>query len=432
MAVELYNLVGFSTATTGTGTMTVGSALTGCQTPASAGVPNATVLPYTIRDGSAWEFGYGTYTVSGTTWARTSVLGSSNSGSAINLSGSAQVRVTPLAQTIGPFDSVSSTFINGSLAATVASSALTIAVKTAAGSDPSLSDPVYVLFRNATIGTGSITALKITAATSLVISSGSTMGTTANIAFRLWVVGFNDAGTFRLGAVNCRSSLNVMSLRSDLLKSATSEGGAGAADSAQVIYSNATVTTKAMAVLGFLDWGSGLGTAGTWSAVPTTIQIYGEGVSLPGDTVQVARNELGSTSTSTTVLPDDGTTPQITEGVEFLTQAITPTAAANLLATRVQGVFGSSILTNVCMVLFNTTYATTDGLAGTLATSPGTNDSVTLYLDHTRLAATTSATTFRMRAGPRAAATVRINGYSSGSVFGGIENSFIEVREIMG
>src|SRR5258706_7973472 len=93
--------------------------------------------------------------------------------------------------------------INGTLVASVAGSALTIAIKTLAGTDPSATDPVYVAFRNATLATGDYNILAITAATSLVISSGSTVGATNNVAFRLWIVGFNDAGTFRLGAVNC-------------------------------------------------------------------------------------------------------------------------------------------------------------------------------------------------------------------------------------
>ena len=94
-------------------------------------------------------------------------------------------------------------FINGTLVPSVAANALTIAIKTLAGNDPSAADPVHVVLRNATAATGNYVVLAITAATSLVISSGSTLGAASNTPFRVWIVGFNDAGTFRLGAQVC-------------------------------------------------------------------------------------------------------------------------------------------------------------------------------------------------------------------------------------
>jgi hypothetical protein len=61
---------------------------------------------------------------------------------------------------------------NGTLVATVGSSALTVAIKTLAGADPSASDPVVVFFRNVSAGTGDYASVTLTAATSVVISSG--------------------------------------------------------------------------------------------------------------------------------------------------------------------------------------------------------------------------------------------------------------------
>jgi len=99
MAV-LANRAGMDTATTGTGTMTLGSALTGYQTFAAAGVTDADVVSYLIVDGTARELGTGTYTASGTTLTRT-VSYSTNSNSAISLSGSAEVFLTALAADVG-------------------------------------------------------------------------------------------------------------------------------------------------------------------------------------------------------------------------------------------------------------------------------------------------------------------------------------------
>lgn len=92
---KLYNIARMTTATTGTGTITLGSAVSGYLTFAQAGVSNGDVVSYGIEDGTSREVGTGTYTSSGTTLSRT-VLNSTNSGSAISLSGSAQVFITPL------------------------------------------------------------------------------------------------------------------------------------------------------------------------------------------------------------------------------------------------------------------------------------------------------------------------------------------------
>lgn len=89
----LANRARMSTATTGTGTITLGSAESGYQSFAAAGIADGQVVRYVITEGSDWEIGTGTYTASGTTLSRT-VSESSNSGSPINLLGGASVFVT--------------------------------------------------------------------------------------------------------------------------------------------------------------------------------------------------------------------------------------------------------------------------------------------------------------------------------------------------
>jgi hypothetical protein len=85
MALIVKDRVKETTTTTGTGTLTLAGASTGFSSFADIGDGNTTY--YAISStGSEWEVGIGTYTASGTTLSRDTVLASSNSGSLVNLS----------------------------------------------------------------------------------------------------------------------------------------------------------------------------------------------------------------------------------------------------------------------------------------------------------------------------------------------------------
>ena len=95
MALVLADRVKETTTTTGTGTLTLAGAATGFQPFSVIGDGNTTYYSISSPSGSEWEVGIGTYTSSGTTLARTTILASSNSGSAVNLSaGTKDVFVT--------------------------------------------------------------------------------------------------------------------------------------------------------------------------------------------------------------------------------------------------------------------------------------------------------------------------------------------------
>jgi len=95
MALVLADRVQETTTTTGTGTVTLLGAVQGFQSFSAVGNANTTYYTIAGQGTSEWEVGLGTYTSSGTTLSRTTVLGSSNSGSLVNFSaGTKNVFVT--------------------------------------------------------------------------------------------------------------------------------------------------------------------------------------------------------------------------------------------------------------------------------------------------------------------------------------------------
>jgi hypothetical protein len=102
MALVLADRVQETTTTTGTGTVTLAGAASGYQTFAAVGDGNSTYYTIAGQSGSEWEVGIGTYTASGTTLSRTTVISSSNSGSLVTFSaGTKNVFVTyPAARSI--------------------------------------------------------------------------------------------------------------------------------------------------------------------------------------------------------------------------------------------------------------------------------------------------------------------------------------------
>jgi hypothetical protein len=95
MALVVKDRVRETTTTTGTGTITLGGAATGFQSFSVIGDSNTTFYTIQLSNTNEWEVGIGTYTLSGTTLSRDTILESSNGGSAVNFSaGSKDVFVT--------------------------------------------------------------------------------------------------------------------------------------------------------------------------------------------------------------------------------------------------------------------------------------------------------------------------------------------------
>jgi hypothetical protein len=122
---KLYNLARMTTATTGTGTITLGAAVSGYLSFSQSGVADGTTVSYGINDGANSEVGTGVYTASGTTLTRT-ITKSTNSNAAINLSGTAQVFITPRAEDIANLTTANA-FTDTTASTNTSSGALTTA-----------------------------------------------------------------------------------------------------------------------------------------------------------------------------------------------------------------------------------------------------------------------------------------------------------------
>jgi len=153
---------------------------------------------------------------------------------------------------------------------------------------------------------------------------------------------------------------------------------------------------------------------------PAHLALFGLGNAI--QTVYTLYNTYTSTASN---IPYDATIPQITEGTEFFTVAITPTNAASVLVIRawVSGCittgYGSAALFQdaIANALVASQYGA--GLASVLGA---------IHLTHVMVAGTVAGITFRIRAGS-SAGSFYINGGSTTRMYGGVMNSGIIVTE---
>lgn len=327
---------------------------------------------------------------------------------------------------VAPASAISATglLLNATFTVTMAANAVTIALKTAAGTDPSASDPVSVVFRHGTATTGTYLTRTITGALSTVISSGSTGGTLNNTPSRIYVAFLDNAGTVELCWWNPLNTTGLYAVTENQLVSTTAEGGAGGADSAHVIYSSTARSNVYLRHLGYFE--STQVTAGTWAAAATKLQLIGPGVATTGDIVQVRVSASGAVATGSTTTPSDDTIPQVTEGDEYMSLTLTPTSSLNLLMVEHTGIYSNSSGVEHTIALFQ------DGASNAIASSIFTIGTVpgTFTLDHLKSAGTASATTFSIRVGPTAGTTT-FNGSGGTRRHGGVCSSRLVVTELM-
>lgn len=169
--------------------------------------------------------------------------------------------------------------------------AMTIALKQKNGTaDPTGSSPVKIAMRNGSQIVGGFNYRSIAAALSLVISSGSTLGTVDGEESRVYLYAIEDGS----GGIELAASLKLFS-EADLITT-TAEGGAGAADDAEVIYSTTARTDSPLQLLGYII--STQTTAGTWAQTPDNLWVGREPVRAQPLSFYVhTGNDLGSVNT---------------------------------------------------------------------------------------------------------------------------------------
>jgi len=148
-----------------------------------------------------------------------------------------------------------------------------------------------------------------------------------------------------------------------------------------------------------------------------------------GSIVQIVNTQTGAVATGTTTIPFDDTIPQNTEGDQYMTLAVTPTNTNNKL--KIDVVFQGAISVGeiVQVALFQD--STANALAAMVIHNSSVDQTVFVAFSHYMTAGTTSATTFKIRAGTSASGTLTFNGASGARKYGGVMASSITITEIM-
>lgn len=173
-------------------------------------------------------------------------------------------------------------------------------------------------------------------------------------------------------------------------------------------------------------------------ARPLNAQIFIENPSSGGgagaassNVVQVISVGDGGSAIGTTTIPMDDSIPQNTEGTQFLTATITPTNSVNRLmidVTLYVSINTSSLWVIAALFQDNTASALTSATAW-----HGTNVTgiIPISFHYSMVAGTTSATTFRVRAGGSGSSTVTLNGVGGSRFLGGSMTSTITITEVV-
>lgn len=146
-----------------------------------------------------------------------------------------------------------------------------------------------------------------------------------------------------------------------------------------------------------------------------------------GSPIQVVKTETGAVATGTTLVPFDDTIPQNTEGDQYMSLSITPRSATSTLIITCTLNFALSTQDIVTFALFQD--STANALAATEFHTAFASVPYVVSLPHAMTSGTTSATTFKVRAGPNSGGTFTFNGTVGARKMGGVMASSIIIEE---
>lgn len=222
--------------------------------------------------------------------------------------------------------------------------------------------PDIVDFRSSTLGSGTINRRTISAALSLVIPSGATLGTQSAVQSNIAILAIDNAGTVQLGVVNMAGGINLD--ETTLINTTAITAGSS---SSTVVYSSSAVSGVPFRVVGFVQ--STQATAGTWATVPSEIQGQGGQAIIGGSKITLATSQL---TTSGTAIDFTG----IPAGVKRITLLINQLSTNGTSSYLVQLGSGSVLTTGYLAastvatnVVVTTAFTNGFGLSGVAATT---------------------------------------------------------------
>lgn len=146
-----------------------------------------------------------------------------------------------------------------------------------------------------------------------------------------------------------------------------------------------------------------------------------------GVVVDRAYSSYTTNAAVTTVIPNDDTLPQNTEGAQILTASITPKMTTNRVRVRFSGFGSLSTGGYVTAALFLNSDADAAQVTTMFCSTANAIQQLTLEFEH--VPGATSAQTYKLRIGP-SVGTARMNGISSARYFGGAAAATLVIEEI--
>lgn len=167
------------------------------------------------------------------------------------------------------------------------------------------------------------------------------------------------------------------------------------------------------------------------TTTPLPINAGGTALTFTTPLVNFNYDNVGNVATGTTQFARTMSIPTNTDGDEYFTLTVTPRSATNYLWIDIIALVSTSVATPCALSMGLFQDATANALVASSVGSAVTGALYTLNINHTMIAGTTSATTFKVRIGANAAGTTTLNGSGGNVLFGGVGYSHIRIVEVV-